>query len=105
MSKALEYYGRALEINPDYSDAWNKFTENLLPLGIPDITEDALKQAIAGLKILRGKPSAAAGYLEARFYKRTGLPLEALIKLGFLIECLVACKIFIWATAYLLFHF
>jgi tetratricopeptide (TPR) repeat protein len=73
--KALQYYGKAIEIDPEYRDAWNNIYVTLLKM---DRTDDARKCKEI-LDRLEYKPETPVKGVADRPYKRLKLGLAIII--------------------------
>ncbi|MEI6293932.1 MAG: tetratricopeptide repeat protein [Methanomicrobiales archaeon] len=73
---ALQYYGKALEIDPDYRDAWNNIYLTLLKL---DRTDDAKKCKEMLDKLEDRQDSAPMKGVADRPYKHIRLALAVII--------------------------
>jgi tetratricopeptide (TPR) repeat protein len=74
--KALQYYGKAVEIDPDYRDAWNNIYLTLLKL---DRTEDAKKCKEMLDKLEDRQEAAPMKKVADRPYKRLKQVLAVII--------------------------
>jgi tetratricopeptide (TPR) repeat protein len=92
---ALQYYGKAVEIDPEYYDAWNNIYLTLLKL---DRTDDA-KKCKDVLDNLEFKPEYHAKVIADRPYKRLKQLLSVIIVILLAISIIMAAlSIFGWIS-------